>query len=211
MYSNSKLDDLEKAFYSDGYKYGIKAVENRMTKTVFYSCIGEMYSAIDSLIESLSDFARRQGYPIACKKGCEWCCHQPVFALDYELDFLSSFVNKHLSLEEQNEIKKKAKEKNLKFKKLGKDNLLNAKHPCSLLKNGICLAYETRPMACRIYLSSNLETCLKFFNTPEDKSNYPALLELPMRSGRMMNEGFKAALKTNGVIAKEFRIEEKLC
>jgi hypothetical protein len=65
-------------------------------------------------------------------------------------------------------------------------------------------------MACRIYLSSNLETCLKFFNTPEDKSNYPALLEFPMRVGRMTNEGFKAALKTNGVIAKEFRIEEKI-
>jgi hypothetical protein len=31
-----------------------------------------------------------------------------------------------------------------------------------------------------------------------------------MRLGRMLNEGFKAALKANGLKAEEFRIEEKL-
>jgi hypothetical protein len=31
-----------------------------------------------------------------------------------------------------------------------------------------------------------------------------------MRAGRMMNEGFKSALKTNGIKIQEFRIEEKL-
>jgi hypothetical protein len=31
-----------------------------------------------------------------------------------------------------------------------------------------------------------------------------------MRLGRMMNEGFKAALKTSGMKVEEFRIEEKL-
>ena len=72
------------------------------------------------------------------------------------------------------------------------------------------MAYKARPVACRIYLSSNLNSCLKFYNEPEDKNNYPALLNFPMRAGRLMNEGFKAALKAGGIVAKEFRIEEKL-
>jgi hypothetical protein len=65
-------------------------------------------------------------------------------------------------------------------------------------------------MACRIYLSSDVNSCLKFFHHPEDKSNYPALLNLTLRCGQMMNEGFKAALKTSGRITKEFRIEERI-
>jgi hypothetical protein len=31
-----------------------------------------------------------------------------------------------------------------------------------------------------------------------------------LRTGRMLNEGLRAALKTNGMIIEEFRIEEKL-
>ena len=211
MNSNSQLDEIEKAFYSDGYQFGINATEKGLVKSTIHDGLQKMHSAIDNLIESLSEFAEQQGHSVACKKGCEWCCHQPVFALDYELDYLSFFLSKHFSKEEQKKIKRKAKEKNSKLMKLENDLLLNAKYPCPLLDNGSCMAYIARPMACRIYLSSDVKTCLKFYHSPEDKNNYPALLEFPMRAGRMMNEGFKAALKTSGLLAKEFRIEERLC
>jgi len=47
-----------------------------------------------------------------------------------------------------------------------------------------------------------------FYQQPEDESNYPALLDFPMRAGRMMNEGFKSALKTKGITARELRIDQ---
>ncbi|HDR51600.1 MAG TPA: hypothetical protein ENN90_08265 [Mariniphaga anaerophila] len=61
-----------------------------------------------------------------------------------------------------------------------------------------------------IYLSANLESCLYFYEEPENEKSFPALLQFPMRMGRMLNEGFKAALKANGIKVEEFRIEEKL-
>lgn len=210
MNSNQQMENIEKAFYSDGYKLGMKAASSGRDRILFSSTIQEMYTAIDELIKSLFVFAQQQEQPIDCKKGCEWCCHQPVFAMDYELDFFSQFIRLNFSAEQQNEIKARAKEKNEALSLCSKDDLLNAKRPCPLLQNGVCIAYQARPMACRIYLSSDVNTCLEFYQKPDDPQNFPALLDFPMRAGRMMNEGFKAALKTNGVIAKEFRIEERL-
>jgi Fe-S-cluster containining protein len=210
MSIDSQLEAFEKAFYNDGFQLGVKALEAGDDKKHMFSAIQEMYTAIDDLIETLTTLAQQQGQAIDCKVGCEWCCHQPVFALDYELDYLQNYIDKYFDEETKAEIQTKAKRKQLKLAKLSDDELLNAKSPCPLLNEAACMAYEARPMACRIYLSSSLKTCLKFFNKPDDKTSFPALMDMPMRLGRMMNEGFKTALKLNGIVPEEFRIEEKL-
>ena len=208
MIDNQK--SIENAFFSDGYKLGMKVVLSENSKEVLFESISEMYDAIDGLIDSLTEFAKTQHQQIDCKKGCEWCCHQPVFALDYELDYLNDFIQRNFDEETKNQIKNRAEQKNLKLSTLNESDLLNSKYPCALLENGACIAYQARPMSCRIYLSSNVNSCMKFYHNPEDKSNYPALLSLTLRSGQKMNEGFKAALKIGGKITNEFRIEEKL-
>ncbi|NQU55503.1 MAG: YkgJ family cysteine cluster protein, partial [Bacteroidetes bacterium] len=141
---------------------------------------------------------------------CEYCCFQPVYALDYEMQFLNTFIKEKFTKKEQTEIQTRANKNQQKLSNLQESEILNSKQPCPLLKNGACIAYEARPMACRIYLSSNVNSCIKFFNEPKDKSSFPALLEFPLRAGRMMNEGFKSALKTKGVVTEEFRIDEEI-
>lgn len=210
MSTNTDLSNLEKAFFHDGYQLAMKAVEANMEQEAVHQSLKEMYGAIDGMIDSLFVYARQQNQSVDCKRGCSWCCHQPVFALDYELDYLHAFVNKSFNAETISGIAEKAKQKQAKLGQLKGDELMNAKHPCPLLKDNACTVYEARPMACRIYLSSDVKSCVHFFNEPQDKNSYPALLDMPMRLGRMMNEGFKSALKTNGIEAKEYRIEEKL-
>lgn len=207
---NNSQKDIENAFYSDGYKLGMKVADSNGDRNILFQSVSEMYDAIDSFIESFTEFAKKQNQQIDCKKGCEWCCHQPVFALDYEMEYLNDFVRCNFSIEIQNEIKQRAENKNQKLSMLKEPELPNAKHPCPLLENGSCLAYEARPMACRIYLSTNVKSCLNFFQRPKGKKSIPSLLNLTLRSGQMMNEGFKAALKIHGIKTQEFRIEEKL-
>jgi Fe-S-cluster containining protein len=202
------LNQLEKQFYSDGYRLGMRASNSAADKNLLLSSVHEMYAAVDEFIDSLLEFARANNQNVDCKRGCSWCCYQPVFALDYEIEALNDFINREFDSQTRTEIHKKATSKQHKLHNLKGETLLNSKFPCPLLKEGYCLAYKARPMACRIYLSSSLETCLKFFNEPEDKENYPALLQFPMRMGRLMNEGFKSALKSRGIILNEFRIEE---
>jgi Fe-S-cluster containining protein len=208
MANNQK--SIEKAFYSDGYQLGMKVDPFDINKEVLFRSISEMYDSIDGLIDSLTEFAKTQQQSIDCKKGCEWCCHQPVFALDYEIEYLNDFINCNFDEETKREIKQRAEQKNQKLGMLSESELLNSKHPCALLKNGACIAYAARPMACRIYLSSDVNSCLNFYHQPDDDLNYPKLIELTLRCGQMMNEGFKAALKINGKGCREFRIEEKI-
>ncbi len=207
---NKNQKNIENAFYSDGYKLGMNVAVSENDQSVLYESVSEMYEMIDNFNESLSEFAKHQNQQIDCKKGCEWCCHQPVFALDYEMDYLIDFIKRNFDKPTQIEIKTRAKNKNNKLSFLKETDLLNSKFPCPLLQNGACIAYHARPMACRIYLSLDVNSCVRFFKNPGKEDSIPALLNLPLRTGQMMNEGFKAALKTNGIITREFRIEEKL-
>jgi Fe-S-cluster containining protein len=202
--------NIESAFYSDGYKLGMQVCTSNLGKDAMRAAISEMYNSIDSFIETLTEFAKNQNQPIHCAKGCEWCCHQPVFALNYEMDYLKWFIETNFDAETKNSIRLKAENKMNAFGFLNETDLLNAKFPCPLLENGACLAYSARPMACRIYLSSDVNSCLHFFKEPGDLNSIPSLFNLPLRAGKMMNEGFKAALKNRGYVSKEYRIEEKL-
>jgi Fe-S-cluster containining protein len=204
------LKEIESAFYSDGFKLGMKVCEAGFEPDTLYAAVAEMYSSVDGFIDILTGFASQQEQPVHCKKGCEWCCHQPVFAMTYELDFLNYFIENNFDEKKKSELKKRAEDKKSAFGFLTETKLLNSKHPCPLLEDGACSAYAARPMACRIYLSSDVNSCLRFYKKPADNNNIPNLLNLPLRAGRMMNEGFKAALKNHGFVAKEYRIEEKL-
>lgn len=208
--NQDNLSEHEKIFYNDGFMLGQQAALNVKDEKKFFSYIEEMYQSIDKLIDSLLDFALKQGVTVDCKKGCSWCCHQAVFANSYEVHYLGEFIKKNFSSEEQENILKSAKQKNKKTSTLKEKDVLAYKSPCALLKDGACMAYEARPMACRIYLSMNLSSCTEFYKNPRNKNNYPALLEFPLQAGRMMNEGFIAALKEMEVYIDEFKLEDGL-
>ncbi len=203
------LKAIEHAFYSDGFQLGMK-VGSSPSKMAISNAVQELFQLVDTMIDSFSEYAIQQQQKIDCKKGCSWCCFQPVFALDYELEYFNSFISKKISASKLASIREKAKKKREKLQGLDNKALLYSKYVCPLLENGVCLAYDARPVACRIYLSSDVNSCVKFYHDPETEDSYPVLLNFPMHIGRIINEGFKNALKTSGISPKEFRIEEKL-
>jgi Fe-S-cluster containining protein len=202
------LKDLEKKFHADGYRLAMKAVQAGIIPQVLREAVQEMHRLVDEVIANFSDFAAQQNQSPHCKKGCSWCCHQPVFALSYELDNLNDYLKENFSFDEQEHIIARAEAKRDKLDGLRGDALLNSKFACPLLKDGECMAYEARPVSCRIYLSSDVDSCKQFYYKPASAGAVPALLDFPMRMGRMINEGFRAALKANGIPVEEHRIEQ---
>ncbi len=203
------FSEHDKAFYKDGYRLGAYA-KSEESEAKLFEAISSMYKGIDDLIYSLLEMAKRQGISIDCKKGCAWCCKQAVFANSYEIHYLGRHIEKSFSEADKKTGIERSKSKNDKTTSLNEKEILNFKADCPLLKNEACSAYEARPMACRIYLSQKVSTCIDFYKNPEDENSYPALLEFPLKAGRMMNEGFTAALKENGIMTAEFRLEEGL-
>jgi Fe-S-cluster containining protein len=207
---NKHFTENERIFYSDGYQLAQSAIEQGLTNNTLFSAIESMYAAIDALNDSIVALAERQKIPVACHKGCQWCCHQAVYANSYELHFLSEKIKKRFSPEKISKWLEAAEAKFTSTSKMNEMEVSKYKTPCPLLENGACSVYEARPMACRIYLSTKLETCLEFYHHPENEHNYPALIDFPLQAGRMMNEGFMAALKEYGIETAEFKLEEGL-
>jgi Fe-S-cluster containining protein len=204
------FSENDRIFFSDGYQLAQEAIQNGFSNTTLFSAIEKLYEAIDGLNQSIVSYAEKQNLPIACHKGCHWCCHQAVFANSYELHYLAEKIKSVLSIEEIGQYKLLAQEKFQVTQHLNNAEILKYKSPCPLLKAGICSVYAYRPVACRIYLSTQLETCIEFYNHPEDDQNFPSLIEFPLRAGQMLNEGFRFALKEIGIQTSEFKIEEGL-
>jgi Fe-S-cluster containining protein len=207
---NKHFSENDRIFYADGYRLAQTAIEPDLSNETLFAGIDALYASIDGLNESIIALANRQNKDVACYNGCHWCCHQAVFANSYELHYLAEKIRSKFAEVELSGLAERIKKKSAKTATLTEEEVLKFKSPCPLLINGSCSAYEARPMACRIYLSTQLETCLEFYQHPENDANYPALIDFPLRAGQMMNEGFRAALKEIGVETAEFRLETGL-
>lgn len=207
---NKHFTENERIFYSDGYKLAQSAIEKGLTNATLFAAIEDLYITIDGLNDSIIALAEKQNMKVACHKGCQWCCHQAVYANSYELHYLSERVKAVISKEKIARWIDAAEAKYAVTSKMNEEQVAAYKSPCPLLENGACSIYAIRPMACRIYLSTRLDTCVEFYRNPGNKENYPALIDFPLCAGRMMNEGFMAALKEYGIDTAEFRLEEGL-
>lgn len=200
----------DRIFYSDGYRLAQTAIQQGFSNETLFAAIETLYAAIDGLNESITALAERQNNAVSCFKGCHWCCHQAVFANSYELHFLAAHIKNNFTAVELSGIIERTEAKCSVTSKLNEEDILKYKSPCPLLKNDACSVYSARPMACRIYLSTKLESCLEFYRNPEHESNYPELIDFPLKAGRMMNEGFRNALKEIGIETTEFKLETGL-
>lgn len=208
---NEKLfSEHDRAFYSDGYSLSQSVVEKEMTRAAIREATETLYHSMDDFLSSFIKMAQQNNKPAQCRRGCSYCCHQPVYAVNHEFYYLFDYIRKHFSENQIKSLKQKAIEKHQALRKVSSLKKKHFKAPCPLLLDGACSAYEARPMACRIYLSTNLQSCIDEFEHPDKTEGFPDLLEFPLRAGRMLNEGFVAGLKEGGLKAKELTVEAGL-
>src|ERR1035437_5853762 len=159
---NKYFNDSDRIFYSDGYRLAQSAIQQGFSNETLFVAIETLYASIDGLNESIIAMAERQNTPVSCYKGCHWCCHQAVFANSYELHFLAGYIEKNFTAGERSDIVERTEAKYSVTSTQNEEEILKYKAPCPLLKNDSRSVYTARPMACRIYLSTKLETCMEF-------------------------------------------------
>jgi Fe-S-cluster containining protein len=195
---NHEFDEM---FFKDGYNLCDAFLSGGVTHENIFAAQKQLYKVVDGLNNSLLARAEKDGHPSDCKMGCSFCCHQTVLATPYEFFYLADFLKTKFRGDVLETIKERAKNKMEKTSKLSMERLLKHKDPCPLLHptQGFCRAYQARPMACRIYLSTDVKSCIDDLENPEDDSIFPRLFEMPLQAGRMMNEGFHARLRLNRI------------
>lgn len=208
-------NQFDESFFKDGYNICDLYLAGGFTKENLFAAQKHLYKTIDELNDMFLSRVAKENNPSACKMGCFLCCHQTVLASPYELLYLADFVSNKFSVDALGVIKQRAENKKQQTSKLKIQKLLKHKEPCPLLhpSGGFCRAYQARPMACRIYLSSCVKSCEDDLNNPDDDTIFPKLYEMPLRAGQMMNEGFQARLRNgrmDNLQAFENTIEEGL-
>lgn len=200
--------EIRRIFYRDGYRLAHEHLSGGISSRNVKLAISRLYVAVDELLESFLARTAGEGSPAECKKGCAWCCHQAVYAVTHEFLYLREYVSQSLTEDQRNRVLERARLKVLQTIKLPVDEQLKVRAACPFLEDNSCMVYEARPMACRIYLSSSLSSCMREHEHPENGKAMAELFEFPLLAGRMLNEGFVAYLKQSGIRSAELPVEQ---
>ena len=203
--------EYDNVFFQDGYRLAREKLDAGPVRETIVEILESAYASIDSLIDSFQRRCRREGLRVDCKGGCASCCSQAVLVSAHEVLYMFSWMQKELSPVKFEQIREMALDKNRHTRQMEARDFLHFIHPCPFLEQDLCLIYPVRPMACRIYLSSDVESCKLQNDNPDDHNFMARLYRFPLRSGRLINEGIRRALKEKGILPAEWLIESFLC
>ncbi|HTJ79470.1 MAG TPA: YkgJ family cysteine cluster protein [Rariglobus sp.] len=96
---------------------------------------------------------------VACRAGCDACCHVPVGVQAHEVLIAAQHVQTHFSPVDLDELIARASAHREAFSGRSSLERLMLRTPCALLREGSCSIYEGRPEACRSHHSHSVEAC----------------------------------------------------
>lgn len=107
--------------------------------------------------------------PIACSRGCHYCCSLQVEVQPAETFTLAAWLRRHFSPERLAAVMEKLRANAASTREAGIEARKRMNIPCALLgDDGACTAYEARPSQCRKFNSTKLETCTASYARPDD-------------------------------------------
>ena len=118
---------------------------------------------------------------VACRAGCDACCHVPVGVQAHEVLIAANHVQTHFSPTQLDKLIARTAVHRAAFAGLANIDRTALKTPCTLLQEGSCSIYEARPEACRSHHSHNAEFC----RTNLQQGNEALDVYIPGVRGRM--------------------------
>lgn len=122
----------------------------------FYDLMEESYAMFDTMLDDLA-----LDPPLACKRGCIYCCINQVSLTEPEALYLGFYLLKTRSQEQLADLEKRARSllTSLKGKSREEIGMERHLHPCLFMEEGNCSIYPARPFVCRGWNSVNAEMC----------------------------------------------------
>ena len=144
--------------------------------------------------------AQVQRQPMACRPGCDHCCHRVVFSSVLEALAVAAYIEKALSVDRQLALSQRLQRH---FAEVGPkmgQGLETLRTPCPMLENGMCSIYELRPLSCRAQFSQSVEPCIQAHNDPIRAFPASAPEE---KLGAAAQAGLVAGINANGLWSQQ--------
>jgi Fe-S-cluster containining protein len=175
-------------------RFGVEAVGATLgVSSDVDSCVA-LARRIDVLIEQAIETWQAEGAGIACRPGCNFCCHLRVMVFPHEAIALFRWLGSRIPKEQADGVRKRVLENAAHIGKLAREGRSPSNLPCAFLVDGECSAYEARPAACSGYHSLSKEKCEESY---EHGGNLPEgipVLEALRYVAAALDEGMDHAL-----------------
>ena len=113
-------------------------------------------------------------FPIACMKGCAFCCHVSVTATAPEI-FLVANTLRERHPQDLETVLARVRAADQRTRGLTSMERAKQKIPCALLEQNMCSVYGARPGACRGFTSTSAQSCERGFNGENVQIETPAV------------------------------------
>ena len=161
-----------------------------------------IYAGIDDATsEELDRVWLRDGVKPTCHKGCSSCCSQHILVSPLEAHALICFIRRTFSAGQIDELKIRTRQWHawdglMPGRFPGKHpgwnvDLSHYDHHCPLNVDGACIAYQARPMVCRIHYVSSPALACRALNVGTLKRSVPQV----MASVKSVTEPFQEAVR----------------
>lgn len=130
------------------------------------SCVA-LAGKLDRHLDAALAYARQSlGAPIACRAGCNYCCHVRVDLLAHEAIALVRYLKSQLPEEQAQAIASRVAANADRLATMTPEQHNAARLQCAFLVDGRCSAYPVRPLACAGFHSLDVGRCERAYNDP---------------------------------------------
>jgi Fe-S-cluster containining protein len=127
-------------------------------------------AATSRLAEAL--LSRAPAGAVACKAGCDHCCHQPVGLTPPEALAIFAHLRQTLTSAELAAVALRLAQREREARGLSSLERFSPDQPCPFLERGQCSIYEVRPLACRGMNSLDAEECKTRLREPDARAAF---------------------------------------
>jgi hypothetical protein len=164
-----------------------RAAETARSTTAFSTLANSVASNLDETITRFQE--KLVGEPLACQRGCSWCCHEIVLVTPLEVLWIYQTVVSTFNSEQLGALLERLAKYEERMKLRYDQPPTFARATCSFLVNSECSIYSNRPYKCRGVNSTDPELCRVWTESPGDGGLVTSLL----------SQKFAATAATKGV------------
>lgn len=129
-------------------------------------------AATSRLTEGLLARAKRDA--VACRAGCDHCCHQSVGVTPPEAFAIVTHLRSSFSPEQLAAFTARVAERAERTRELSADERFSPELPCLFLARGSCSIYQVRPLVCRGMNSLSAAECEQRLHDPVARADFLA-------------------------------------